>query len=185
MIARVATEKGVTPAQVERDLINTQRPSSLIRRLTTAEEVASLAVYLASAQASATTGAAMCVDGGVARSVLWSPAPAGLPLAKVPTRLMSWYRALAMSAIRVAHRAALACDSTRGGMAIDDTIRRRFARGNARSRADDPQAMGVGRRGGSRYGGRVVQSSWQPLRPERHPCLHVQKTYDSYRTDHR
>jgi enoyl-[acyl-carrier-protein] reductase (NADH) len=33
------------------------------------EEVANLAVYLASEQASATTGAAMRVDGGVVRSI--------------------------------------------------------------------------------------------------------------------
>lgn len=70
MIARVANEQGITEAQVERDFIATQRPSSLIRRLTTVEEVANLAVYLASEQASATTGAAMRVDGGVVRSVV-------------------------------------------------------------------------------------------------------------------
>jgi NAD(P)-dependent dehydrogenase (short-subunit alcohol dehydrogenase family) len=70
MIARVATEQGITPVQVERDFIGTQRAPSPIRRLTTVEEVASLAVYLASEQASATTGAAMRVDGGVVRSVL-------------------------------------------------------------------------------------------------------------------
>jgi enoyl-[acyl-carrier-protein] reductase (NADH) len=56
--------------QVEHDFIATHRPSSLIRRLATVDEVASLAVYLASEQASATTGAAMRVDGGVVRSVV-------------------------------------------------------------------------------------------------------------------
>jgi NAD(P)-dependent dehydrogenase (short-subunit alcohol dehydrogenase family) len=67
--AEIATEQGVSQAQVERDFIATHRPSSLIRRLATVEEVANLAVYLASEQASATTGAAMRVDGGVVRSV--------------------------------------------------------------------------------------------------------------------
>ena len=70
MIAEVAAEQGISEAQVERDFIATQRPSSLIRRLATVAEVASLAVYLASEQASATTGAAMRVDGGVVRSVV-------------------------------------------------------------------------------------------------------------------
>ena len=70
MIAKVAAEQGITQEQVERDFITTQRPSSLIRRLATVEEVANLAVYLASEQASATTGAAMRVDGGVVRSVV-------------------------------------------------------------------------------------------------------------------
>ena len=70
MIAKVAAEQGVTPARVGRDFISTQRPSSLIRRLATVKEVADLAVYLASEQASATTGAAVRVGGGVVRSVL-------------------------------------------------------------------------------------------------------------------
>lgn len=40
------------------------RPGSLIRRLATVEEVANLVVYVCSLQASATTGAALRVDGG-------------------------------------------------------------------------------------------------------------------------
>jgi NAD(P)-dependent dehydrogenase (short-subunit alcohol dehydrogenase family) len=44
------------------------RPSSLIRRFATPEEVASLVAYVASPLASATTGAALRVDGGVVRS---------------------------------------------------------------------------------------------------------------------
>lgn len=46
-----------------------QRPASLIRRLATAEEVANLIVYVCSEQASATTGTALRVDGGVVRTV--------------------------------------------------------------------------------------------------------------------
>ncbi|WP_243047321.1 SDR family oxidoreductase [Dyella sp. RRB7] len=67
---KIATEQGVTQAEVERDFIQTHRPTSLIKRLATVEEVANLSVYLASEQASATTGAAMRVDGGVVRSVV-------------------------------------------------------------------------------------------------------------------
>jgi NAD(P)-dependent dehydrogenase (short-subunit alcohol dehydrogenase family) len=44
--------------------------SSLIKRWARPEEVASLVVYLASEQASATTGAAMRVDGGLIRAVV-------------------------------------------------------------------------------------------------------------------
>jgi NAD(P)-dependent dehydrogenase (short-subunit alcohol dehydrogenase family) len=50
-------------------LVERFRPSSLIGRLATAEEVANLIVYLCSTQASATTGASMRVDGGVVRTV--------------------------------------------------------------------------------------------------------------------
>jgi NAD(P)-dependent dehydrogenase (short-subunit alcohol dehydrogenase family) len=42
------------------------RPDSLIKRFATPEE-ASLAAYVATPLASATTGAALCVDGGVIR----------------------------------------------------------------------------------------------------------------------
>ena len=47
----------------------TQRPSSIIRRPASAEEVANMVVYAASAQASATTGAALRVDGGVVDTI--------------------------------------------------------------------------------------------------------------------
>jgi NAD(P)-dependent dehydrogenase (short-subunit alcohol dehydrogenase family) len=68
--AKIAAEQGVPQEQVEREFIATHRPSSLIQRLATVEEVANLAVYLASEQASATTGAAVRVDGGVVRSIV-------------------------------------------------------------------------------------------------------------------
>jgi NAD(P)-dependent dehydrogenase (short-subunit alcohol dehydrogenase family) len=45
------------------------RPTSLIKRFATPEEVASLVAYIASPRASATTGAALRVDGGVIKSV--------------------------------------------------------------------------------------------------------------------
>ena len=45
------------------------RPSSLIKRLATVEEVANMVVYVCSPQAAATTGAALRVDGGVVRSI--------------------------------------------------------------------------------------------------------------------
>ncbi|HGX3175390.1 TPA: SDR family oxidoreductase, partial [Klebsiella pneumoniae] len=41
------------------------RPSSIIQRAADVDEVANLAVYLASPLSSATTGAALRVDGGV------------------------------------------------------------------------------------------------------------------------
>jgi NAD(P)-dependent dehydrogenase (short-subunit alcohol dehydrogenase family) len=67
--AKIAKEKGIAQEKIEEQFIATHRPSSLIRRLATTEEVANLCIYLASEQASATTGAAMRVDGGVVRSI--------------------------------------------------------------------------------------------------------------------
>ena len=46
------------------------RPSSILRRPATAEEVANLVVYACSPQASATTGAALRVDGGVVDTLM-------------------------------------------------------------------------------------------------------------------
>ncbi|MQR00855.1 SDR family NAD(P)-dependent oxidoreductase [Glaciimonas soli] len=65
----LAKEQGVTVEQLESDFIAQHRPSSLIKRLATVEEVANMVVYLASQQASATTGASVRVDGGVVRSI--------------------------------------------------------------------------------------------------------------------
>ena len=53
-----------------RAFIAEHRPTSLLGRLATPEEVASMVVYLASEQASATTGAAVPVDGGVVRAIV-------------------------------------------------------------------------------------------------------------------
>jgi NAD(P)-dependent dehydrogenase (short-subunit alcohol dehydrogenase family) len=50
---------------VASDFVVKLRPGSLIRRAATVEEVANMVVYVASPQASATTGAALRVDGGV------------------------------------------------------------------------------------------------------------------------
>ncbi|QEY61985.1 SDR family oxidoreductase [Metapseudomonas lalkuanensis] len=52
----------------EKEFFQTARPSSLIRRFATPEEVANLVVYVCSEASSATTGAALRVDGGVVRS---------------------------------------------------------------------------------------------------------------------
>lgn len=50
-------------------LIERDRPSSLLGRFTSPDEIANMVVYLASEQASATTGAALRADGGVVRAV--------------------------------------------------------------------------------------------------------------------
>ena len=51
------------------DFVAAHRPSSIIRRAASVEEVANMIVYVASQQASATTGAALRVDGGVIDSL--------------------------------------------------------------------------------------------------------------------
>jgi len=55
--------------QVAADFVRASRPSSIIRRPATVEEVANMVIYAASPQASATTGAALRVDGGVVDTI--------------------------------------------------------------------------------------------------------------------
>jgi NAD(P)-dependent dehydrogenase (short-subunit alcohol dehydrogenase family) len=55
--------------QVERDFVAMHRPTSLLRRLASVEEVANMVVYTCSREASATNGAALRVDGGVVRTI--------------------------------------------------------------------------------------------------------------------
>ncbi|MGY8605986.1 SDR family NAD(P)-dependent oxidoreductase [Gluconobacter cerinus] len=57
-------------AQVGIDFVKTHRPTSILERPATVEEVANMVVYVASPLASATTGAALRVDGGVVDSLV-------------------------------------------------------------------------------------------------------------------
>lgn len=68
--AERAKASGQTVEEVEQDFLRVLRPTSLIRRFTSSEEVANLAVYLCSERASGTTGAAMRVDGGVVNQIM-------------------------------------------------------------------------------------------------------------------
>lgn len=65
-----AQDAGKTVAEIDADIFVTWRPSSLIKRLASSEEVANLAVYLCGEGASATTGAALRVDGGVVNQIM-------------------------------------------------------------------------------------------------------------------
>ncbi|MBZ9559591.1 MULTISPECIES: SDR family oxidoreductase [Modicisalibacter] len=65
MIKQAAEEQGVSPEEMEARFVRENRPSSIIQRLATPEEVAHMSVYAASQQASATTGAALRVEGGI------------------------------------------------------------------------------------------------------------------------
>jgi NAD(P)-dependent dehydrogenase (short-subunit alcohol dehydrogenase family) len=66
---RSAARFGGRPmAEVEEQFFKSQRPTSIIKRFAHTEEVASLVAYVASPLASATTGAALRVDGGVVKS---------------------------------------------------------------------------------------------------------------------
>ncbi|MEH2381378.1 MAG: SDR family NAD(P)-dependent oxidoreductase [Nostoc sp.] len=69
-ITKLAQERGISADQVEGEFFQNVRPTSLIKRFATNEEVAAIVVYLSSPVASATNGAALRVDGGVIRSIV-------------------------------------------------------------------------------------------------------------------
>jgi NAD(P)-dependent dehydrogenase (short-subunit alcohol dehydrogenase family) len=69
-LGKLATDGGKTVAAVEQEFFRTARPSSLIQRFADPDEVAAMAVYLCSDRASATTGAAIRVDGGTVSSIV-------------------------------------------------------------------------------------------------------------------
>lgn len=68
-VTELAQSQRKDVASVERDFFTHARPSSIIQRFATPEEVASLIAYVCSTAASATTGAALRVDGGVVRAI--------------------------------------------------------------------------------------------------------------------
>jgi NAD(P)-dependent dehydrogenase (short-subunit alcohol dehydrogenase family) len=66
----LARSQGKTATEVEAEFFRQARPTSLLQRFETPEEVASLVAYVCSPLASGTNGAALRVDGGVIRSVI-------------------------------------------------------------------------------------------------------------------
>ena len=69
MLQGVAEKNGQTVEAAGVAFVKAQRPSSIIQRPSTPEEVANIVVYVCSTQASATTGAALRVDGGVVDTI--------------------------------------------------------------------------------------------------------------------
>jgi len=65
---RQQAEQGRDPAVAERQFFDAFRPTSLIKRFADPDEVGNFVAYVASPLASATTGAALRVDGGTVKS---------------------------------------------------------------------------------------------------------------------
>lgn len=69
-LTKMAKERDISRSEVETDFFKNIRPTSVIKRFATIDEVAAMVVYLSSPIASATNGAALPADGGVVRSVV-------------------------------------------------------------------------------------------------------------------
>ena len=70
MLKDEAARTGKTLGRLAGEFVMAQRPSSVIRRAASVDEVASMVVYVCSPQASATSGAALRVDGGVVDDIV-------------------------------------------------------------------------------------------------------------------
>jgi len=69
-VGAMARQQNKTKEQMEEEFFQHARPSSLLRRFATVDEVAAMVTYVAGEPSSATNGAALRVDGGVVRAIL-------------------------------------------------------------------------------------------------------------------
>lgn len=69
-VSQLASTAQQTSAEFEKEFFRSVRPTSLLQRFASPEEVANLVTYLCSPLASATNGAALRVDGGVLRGTV-------------------------------------------------------------------------------------------------------------------
>jgi NAD(P)-dependent dehydrogenase (short-subunit alcohol dehydrogenase family) len=69
-VINLARTQNITPEQAEADFFKNARPTSIIQRFATVEEVANMVTYVASPLSSATNGAALRVDGGVIKTAV-------------------------------------------------------------------------------------------------------------------
>jgi NAD(P)-dependent dehydrogenase (short-subunit alcohol dehydrogenase family) len=65
----IAKQRGVSTAEIEKEFFKTGRPSSLLKRFETPEEIAAVVTFVASAQSAAISGASIRAEGGVIRSI--------------------------------------------------------------------------------------------------------------------
>jgi NAD(P)-dependent dehydrogenase (short-subunit alcohol dehydrogenase family) len=70
LFAEEAEKTGKSIDELGKAFVMAERPSSIIQRPASVEEVANMVVYVCSKQASATTGAALRVDGGVVDDIV-------------------------------------------------------------------------------------------------------------------
>ncbi len=69
-VEAIAKQQNKSKEDVEKEFFERARPSSLLQRFATVDEVAAMVTYMASELSSATNGAALRVDGGVVRAIL-------------------------------------------------------------------------------------------------------------------
>jgi NAD(P)-dependent dehydrogenase (short-subunit alcohol dehydrogenase family) len=68
-IKDIAKHNGVSVEEATRQFFQQQRPTSLLQRFATVEEIANMVVYVSSKEASATNGAALRAEGGIVQTI--------------------------------------------------------------------------------------------------------------------
>ncbi len=68
-VKKLASQNRQSEAEAAANFVKQHRPSSLLQRFASTDEVANMVVYVASKEASATNGAALKVDGGIVDTV--------------------------------------------------------------------------------------------------------------------
>lgn len=66
----MARQQAITPAEVEKQFFTSIRPTSLLKRFETPEEVAAVVAFIASTQSVAINGSAVRAEAGVVQSIL-------------------------------------------------------------------------------------------------------------------
>lgn len=69
-VEAMARQQNKSKETVEKEFFEQVRPSSLLKRFATVDEIAAMVTYLAGESSSATNGAALRVDGGVVKAIL-------------------------------------------------------------------------------------------------------------------
>jgi NAD(P)-dependent dehydrogenase (short-subunit alcohol dehydrogenase family) len=69
-IERLAVQRNITSGEAEADFFKTGRPTSILQRFTSVDEIAHTVVYFSSPLSSATNGAAIRADGGVVKTMV-------------------------------------------------------------------------------------------------------------------
>jgi NAD(P)-dependent dehydrogenase (short-subunit alcohol dehydrogenase family) len=68
-VADLARQNGQSVEQAAAQFVKQHRPTSLLQRFATVEEIANMVVYVSSKQASATNGAALRAEGGIVQTI--------------------------------------------------------------------------------------------------------------------
>jgi NAD(P)-dependent dehydrogenase (short-subunit alcohol dehydrogenase family) len=69
-VKQLGDANNMSAEQAEKDFFKNARPTSLLQRFASVEEIANLVTYVASPLSSGTNGSALKVDGGVAKFII-------------------------------------------------------------------------------------------------------------------